>query len=571
MNNRIGERGLMSSAPRLNHWLAKLFFLVIPVAILFGAIAYGGWYGNLFFSVNSDAQIYPYLFHHLSAHDFIIPGNHSLFLKWPLFFLQASLPFNFLTFTTVNIGLFLATIAGWAALLIYLFGRRYLGLICLLLSALTVTSVAFPDNMVETTIRNIEYPIALAFVLLVHNILKGAHWGRLRIVLAAILSILFTAAVAGDSLLLAAFVVPVLLSIFLYWFQSGRWNRRLTTALSLVTGVALVSFGARSFTEWTGFVSLYFDPSFKNTIQPIDQFGPSVAHALSDLLTLYGANIFGRDIAVHNAIYFVNFAVLMLGLVGLFVAMIRVIKRYRSETASIVASQSFIMLTLGLSFITTFFSYALSGLVLHRTATDSFVSAENRRYLTLLPLLAIIGILYLVQLHGKKSHLRRIASVSTGIIFLALIVSSHSIRVEHHQQAIAVAAQHQTFDAIIKVAEENHANLVVGGYTDSINSRFWSHDKLFSISVSNCNYAQPGFNTRYSWYTNHHVAVSAIVVDRAGFDESYWASCSDDRIESIYGIPAKKIPIANGSAPSTMTVWVYNYDVRQKIINVVVR
>src|ERR1700712_229026 len=146
--------------------------------ILALAALYAGLHANLVYANVQDATIYPYLFKGLHPHDVILPGSHPNILKFPLFWLQSVLPYDFLTFSIVNVGLLLATVFGWCLLLAYVFGKRRLALIFLIMTAVVLGASTLVWNLLETTIRNIEYPIGLAFMLMVSRLLEGRAIAR---------------------------------------------------------------------------------------------------------------------------------------------------------------------------------------------------------------------------------------------------------------------------------------------------------------------------------------------------------------------------------------------------------
>lgn len=209
--------------------------LILASVLLLTVTVYSSYNASNIYSTNSDAIVASYLFGHgFTLHQVTLPLEHSNILKIPLFYIQGHLPYHFTSFMLVNIGLVLLTIGAWAFLLIRLFGRKYEIPILLLLTSLMFTSLSFNLNIVYTTVRNIEYPIALWFIFIIDRLLKELKNSRRQLVLAVIGSLLFGLVLAGDSLFYYAILLPILLVIIWYWIQSTRFTTGMVRAIGLV-------------------------------------------------------------------------------------------------------------------------------------------------------------------------------------------------------------------------------------------------------------------------------------------------------------------------------------------------
>jgi hypothetical protein len=69
------------------------------------------------------------------------------------------------------------------------------------------------------------------------------------------------------------------------------------------------------------------------------------------------------------------------------------------------------------------------------------------------------------------------------------------------------------------------------------------------------------FLSRADWYTKNKYSKTALLVDHIGYDAPFWGGCDDQNLTRIYGEPIKRIPLRKG-----LILWVYNYDVRKKLI-----
>ena len=191
---RFGELA-HSKAP-----LLRKTVLALSIILLFSTTLYAGLKTSDYFSTNSDALIATQQFSDgVRGNTVALPGDHSNILMVPLLYAQGHLPYHHKSFTAANTALILFTIVAWAVLLVKLFGRAYAVPILLVLSSLEFTSVTFNLSIGNTTFRNIAYPIALAFVMVVGRLINGKRYSRRQLVGLVTVSVLFCLVLAGDS------------------------------------------------------------------------------------------------------------------------------------------------------------------------------------------------------------------------------------------------------------------------------------------------------------------------------------------------------------------------------------
>lgn len=534
---------------------------VLPVILLLTATIYSGCSANALFSTNSDALVNPYFFDNFRLHDMIVPGGHTLVLKWPLFILQTILPYNFTFFTLVNLSLLIVTIGTWAGLLIYIFGKRFTPLICLALTCIILSSTVLTINLLETTIRNIEYPIGLGFLLAIQSILVNDICSRKKYVIVGVISLLYGLSAAGDTLQIIAFGLPALVVVGLFWLAGRSKNKYALQSAGYVIATLCIVYIIRYAISASGVTSLYSDPSFDLKVAPFDQVLPSVATAFYQTLSLMGADIFDKSVSVKNSVYFLNFILVFVGTAGLWVAFRESV--IKTDRKTVGEQHSFIYCTLLFGFILTFFSYAVSGLVLTRLPQGGFADAGQIRYLTLLPLLIVVGIAYIIKtLNNSRVFIFALAALMTTVI-----LSLPTLVAEHNITNNLAAKQTQIVTNIVSVARKNNIALIASGYWYGATTRFWSQDEVKYVSKSSCNYPWPQYNMRKSWYTpSENNIKSALLIDRSGVDKDYWLNCSDDQIIHIYGQPSGKETIEQGSGKQPIEFWIYDYDIRSRLL-----
>jgi hypothetical protein len=553
--------------PKLKKGASKAYFLV---AFLLLAIAtfYVGWHANLVYSNVQDATVYPYLFKGPHLHDILLPGQHANILKFPLFWLQSIFPYTFTTFSLVNLGLLFSTVFGWCFLLAYIFGKQHLPLIFILMAAILLGSTSLSLNLIETTIRNIEYPIGLGFVIVVSRLLKNRPLRHLHLLFSIVIAALFALSLAGDSFMLYGFIAPLLVVIGIDWLRvPERFSRRSAAILSMVVGVTLLGFAIRRFVSLAGIAYYYVSPSLQTKIMPLDSFGPSLAHASSQILDLFGANIFNQSPGTGNSLYFANFVLLMIALAGIVSIMLWA---FRSHTRTTINTRfetnRFVLAVIAASFFTTLLAYVFSGLVLTKLSNGTFADASNIRYITLLPFLLIVGALFILTRYYTVR--RPLTFIVAGLLLLTILMSVSSIKNSRLDWDNFASATQSKIQSIISIIEANHVHQIISGDSLAAPIRFWSHDKIKFASLIGCKqYIFQG--TRLSWRQPSPTPINtALVIDRVGFDGPYLGRCSDPQLQAIFGIPAKvEIPKQYANAPNSVEVWIYHYDIRQKLPN----
>ncbi len=524
--------------------------------------SYCAVYANYFMSGNSDSIVYPYLFKGFKLHDILLPSQHSNILKFPLYIFQAILPYNFSTFSLVNFVLMLITTLGWAISLIWLFGKRYTPVICAAMAAVLLGSQVLNWDLIGNTSRNIEYPIAFAFIIYIGKILQGRSIADRKYIPAIIMGILYALMVAGDSFFLYTIFISIFI-VLIFTCGVSKPNKIKSIQIKLATGY-LVTFSIaaiviREAIKFLGIAKLTSDPEYLPHTLPLSHLGPSISTATIQLLNLFGANIFSQRISPSNSLVFLNFLLLCTGLAGLIYILKDVINEQKAkkllERAGV--SKYFTLAVLSLTFIVTYILYILSDLAVRTDSTSgAIVSAQQERYLTMLPFLLIVGVLYFLWRHFDKQKLKLVGLPL--FIGALLIINSQSIRQAHvYDPALRVDSI-----AIAQSAQLHKIPVIVSGYWYGSTIRFWSHNKVMIASVGSCNIPSPPINNRLSWnYPDPRIHLSALVVAHVGIDASY-STCPDDQLISIYGKPSQ---IININTPAKPSLWLYDYDIRYKL------
>lgn len=528
--------------------------------LLIGATLYCARPANTYMINNSDALIYPYLFEDLSLNDLSLPAEHSNVVKFPLFFVQALIPYNDTTFSVVSIGLFMVTIFVWLALLVWLFGKKYIGLISVLLTAILLGSPSLDSQLFGTTIRNVEYPIALAFLVFIAKLafLKG-RLSRLHLVSGIAISILYALTIAGDTLIMYQTSGAIAMVLLISWLKGSLTNKSLGLVAAVLLGATLLGVACRTALVTIGVMDIADNLGTTMQVVPLDRLAPSITTTAKQTMDMFGGNIFGSTISLQNSLVFLNFGLLLITL-WVFTAKLRGIATKTLWRPDRNPALEFIILASSAAFFITILIYIISDQAVVTGENGAYVAAGRERYLTLLPLLAVIGLVYSL----KSTTINRLKNPALIIlaVLCVLILSHSSISVKQHSNDQSAADYRQSIKQVADQLKARNVKVFGTGYWYGASVKFNSSKSIDFVSV-HCFKMSPEYNTRYSWYAaDPSIKKSALVIDRTGPDKPYWP-CSDAEIEGIYGRPTQKQQL-KGKHP--LSIWFYNYDIRTKTI-----
>jgi len=504
---------------------SRLYTLALVLAgmLLIVTSVYAGRHASDDYSTNSNAHMLTHLFSGHTDYPVLLPGPHATILIIPLVYIQGHLPYHYTSFTLVNIGLVVATMLGWALLMIKLFGRKYEIPILIILSSLIFTSVAFSYSLAYTTIRNIEYPLVLWFVMIVASVLRGTPLSRRQFNLAVIGTVLFVIILAGDSFFNYAILLPLLVAIAWYWVQSGQFTASMAKALGLLGGVFIATTLLKHALSAAGLIT--FDYGFwgPNTILDTARLAPSFSVALKETLDMHGANIFNQVLNYHNLSTFLNFGLLLAGLGGMLMILSKANKQFRNRTG-LADENSFVMTVMVISFFVSFLIFALSGYAIATLPSGQIVSAENARYISILPLITVIALVWLLKGYYAK-HIAflcilcavLVAGIFTGHLRIAEAYNSGTHKLE-------ISPSRDSINQIITHLQDNNVTQVSADYWYGHVLRFWSNDAIKIAPIVSCDKSLLTNPSDTLFTKQKHN--TALIIDRGDRNYGFW-SCTD--------------------------------------------
>lgn len=535
----------------------RVLFVVLSGLILFFCTLYASAKSSEFFATASDALVYTYLVGDgLKLHQIVLPDQHANILKLPIFFLQSLFPYNYDSFMFLNILLVLIAVGAWAGLLIKLFGKRYSALIFVLFSTLLLSSSTLNINLTEDTIRNIEFPIALWFIFIVNDVLRGARFTRWKYAISGLGLLLYALTLAGDNYFQYATTLPLIMVIFWYWLQSREFTKRMWQAVGVIVGVSIFASVIKFSLIKSGLIVIDNTAVYATTIVPYNVLGASVTTAFAQLLSMQGAFIFGQNISAQNIAYFVNFG-LLIAIVIAFCLILKKANRGFIRGRDLTEQNNIVLAVIALSFFTVFVVYIFSGQVVQLT-NGRLVNHGELRYIAYMPLLGLVALIWLIKTYYSK-HRRLIAALFV-ISFIELITLAPSIRQSYDSLINSAEPTRVVTDNIVGALEKDKVNDVLTSYTYGAPIRFWSDSRIRYAPIINCN-TPFYFNDREDWFKADGDTHTALVIDRPS---PFW-DCSNKQLLSIYGQPTQEMELSLGSG-ATVDIWVYNYDIRTKLM-----
>lgn len=537
----IGSKTVCAINKLLSISETKWFMAILTTAsilVLLVASIYAGTQATRLQSVTSDQFIGTY--NYSDAGTPTVDVSHTNILKAPVLWAQGHLSYTFFSLAAVNVGFIFLSFILWIYLLYRLLGIRVIALASLAFSAILINSTSFSINITMTTIRHIEYPIALLFIVGLSKLLR-IDKGYLRI--AAFLTFLLGVLILHDYFFLYTLVPAGLFTILLYGLYGKLDIKQISRAFAvLLAGTALSIVLAKLLTklDFINIVSGYAEPK---SFLPYEKLSEALHTTVQQTFNMFGAFIFGGHIDTS----FLG----ILGCFGLFilcaVAIVLFVK-FKKNMSFDVRFTYFFMLAF---MFTVYLVYILVGLV----------SINNARYLTVI---VYIGVSFLCWLILKYKHIR-ISYLASCIIFICVGLAG----IKHNYSVYAIfdrniALAEESLESISSNLAENNVRVVgtTGGYQSL---RFYGNKKIDSIFevMIDCNKPVPWVNNS-KWINDGNQQKTAILIDGHGPNNT----CTRKRADKVFGPPSKVISDNNSiyETDKPISLLIYNYDIRSRIL-----
>ncbi len=526
--------------------------------LLVSCTAYGTLQVSYVAETNADALVNTYLVGDGVRHAQInLQPEHTNILKFPLFYLQSLFPYTTTSFATLNLFLSISAVLGWVYLLRKILGKHYTLLITLTLTTFVFGSLTFNNDFVWTTIRNIEFPLALLYIYLLTTYLgRKTVPTRREHVLLALITFGYAILVASDVYFQYTVSLAILAFLALVFAQTRRLTNRMVIAGVSVLSASLLAKAILAFLVYADYIALHSSGSFAHKIVSLEHLGISIQTAFSQLLTLTGANIFGQALAPRSTSMFINAFLLIIAIGGGILLLQRTnreLLQKRSLIAELQTHSSIVIVAI--CFFLTFFMYVFSGQAAH--PVDGKLITGPARYITFMVFLAVPLFVWTIK-HYYDDH--RILKIGLVLLIVLGILANAPIMPERYAKLKQIEEPTRArYDLVAQTLKEHDVDIVLSGHWLGATTRFWSQDNVKFAPIIGCDDAFLALS-RGDWFSPENNKRSALLIERAGNDAMFWGGCTNERLRDIYGTPANIIQLDNARY-----IWTYEYDVRNKI------
>jgi hypothetical protein len=240
--------------------------------------------------------------------------------------------------------------------------------------------------------------------------------------------------------------------------------------------------------------------------------------------------------------------------VALVLILMRAGKSYRAKKG--LADQDFVLAVMAISYFVVFLIYVLSGFVIAHSPTGQIISDQNTRYISLLPLISVIGLVWLLKNYYKDHR------VFTALLIIVLLsgiaISRVPVRTAYNSnsQQLELTPTRTNVNNLISILKTNHVSTVLSDYWYGPVIAFWSNSTINIAAQEGCSLPLPSSSFAEYHYTHQKGMKAALIIDRGGLNYGYW-TCTNAQIAHIYGTPSKKVQISGAALDTTVNIWIY--------------
>lgn len=476
----------------------------------------------------------------------MVSSDHTNILKIPFLALQNILPQNIHSYALVSAALVVIMTLLWSYLISSITLRETFPLLTALLTSLVLISPELASTLFMVTIRHIEYPIMLVYLLVIQKYILNKSTPQNNASYWIYATILLSLLIINDKLFLYA-LVPVL--IVFYTYRIVR-NEALTNkdSLALTSVIASVILSKLTLLLLQKFDLLYSASGYINTPVTIrsEQLVQSLTNSFEHLLQLMGGNIFGLVIGLTSLFSIAGLAMFVISVVGALAVLLN-LKNQRNQ---------FILFSL--------IGFASMCMVIY-IATGSALSSGNIRYLSgVIVIMITYGSIFVTKKVVKMRNLYfLLVTLVVAIGCLGLLKNLNNyVQIKEPVRADQIRTQ-KTYEELRKRGVKY---IVSGGGHHSL---WYESNKYVNIAVlaESCNQPSPWANHTH-WISPANERRTAFLVDQT-YPEKASLFCGINQVQKIYGPPLEIVPVTKPNETNktaTTFLLIYNYDIRTKLL-----
>jgi hypothetical protein len=523
----------------------KKVLTVASVALLLAVTGYVGAGATKWQATTSDQFVSTYNYADISHGEPLFASEHTNVIKAPVLWLQGRLNYNYTSLVAVNVGFMALSLLLWLYMLRRLFGPGSVAVGALAFSAILLNSTTFVINIAMTTIRHIEYPLALLFILWLSDLIKTP---RRYLIPSVGLSVYLGLLIFNDRFFLYT-LVPAGLCVAAYYAAKNKVPAKATviTVGVLISGSVLGLALPILFTH-LGIIGIV--PGYTNTgyFLSYEVILNALLIAIKQTLDLFGGFFFGQQIRLANASLVLCSLMFLFAVTGAVIIKNKIVSRTHSTKELVYWYFIFII-------VFVYLAYIVPGLI----------SESNARYLTFLVYIGVAFITWLVLLLANR--FRWVYIVSCLFLFFLSVLALPRAHATYVSNSMPVNALSQEAEKLPAILNDHNVSVVgsSGGYQAL---RFWSHQKVKQVFevFGDCKTYKPWSNNK-SWLEPSSQAKTAFLVD-AHEHETSLSRCKDDQVVSVYGQPEEIIKVTNKvyNFGAPVYLYIYNYDIRTRLV-----
>jgi hypothetical protein len=358
--------------------------------------------------------------------------------------------------------------------------------------------------------------------------------------------------------------------IAVYCIRDRRVSRRAMLSVGYVVGAVIAGEAIRALLIATGVIALDKGYLSAANYTSMSDMLPTMQLAWDQFVRMMGVGMIGDGFG-WKYLYLIPLAILMVaGIIGLLLQLLTIFWAKQEERSR---QSYFIIVSLAAVFFGTFFAYVISGLAFVHNAQGDLVSTNSQRYLTGMPLIMGLGLIYLTTIRPLKQWQRSLSIITIAILCTSVIAAPMAIR---HNQLMLESAENlrHSFAKVRDQIIDKKVDVIVSGYWYGSTVRLSSGGDIPYVAVARCNDPEI-INSRKSWYKpSPDVKRTALVIDMSGPDLPFLGYCPEKDLLRIYGKPAftfaefgvKNTPYGwRENTRTGVNIWVYDYDIRSKL------
>lgn len=268
---------------------------------------------------------------------------------------------------------------------------------------------------------------------------------------------------------------------------------------------------------------------------------------------MHGSYIFGQILNYHSLAVFVNFALLLVGFAGVLMVLSQANRSFRNNKG-LADENNLTIVVMAISFFVTFLIFALSGYAIATLSNGQIVSAENARYISLLPLITVLAIVWVL----KNYYAKHVALLCVLCIVLVggIVTSYPAIKAAYisDTQKLEISPSRDSINQIITHLQNNDVQEASTDYWYGHTLRFWSKGTIGLAPVLSCDESM--LTTANGTLFTKQSHNTALIIDRGERNYGFW-QCTDDQLIQFYGVPSEQYEVPGAGPNPPVKVWIY--------------